>query len=52
MGVELDLVKEGDEDRQNFAKYIALRKSLRDLWHSGKSFRLDRQESLRLTYLS
>ena len=44
MGVELDPVKEGEEERQNFAKYIALHKSLRDLLHSGKSFRLDRKD--------
>lgn len=44
MGVELDPVKEGEEERQNFAKYIALHKSVRELLHSGKSFRLDRQD--------
>lgn len=42
MGVELDPVKEGEEERKNFAKYIALYKSLRDLLHSGTAFRLDR----------
>ncbi|WGE62216.1 alpha-galactosidase [Actinobacillus equuli] len=44
MGVELDPVKEGEEERKNFAKYIALHKSLRELLHSGTAFRLDRQD--------
>ena len=44
MGVELDPVKEGEEERKNFAKYIALHKSLRDLLHSGTAFRLDRTD--------
>lgn len=44
MGVELDPVKEGENERQNFAKYIALYKSLRNVLHGGRSFRLDRQD--------
>ncbi|WGE56144.1 alpha-galactosidase [Actinobacillus equuli] len=44
MGVELDPVKEGEEERKNFAKYIALHKSLRELLHSGTAFRLDRKD--------
>ncbi|MBF0785702.1 alpha-galactosidase [Muribacter muris] len=44
MGVELDPVKEGEAERQGFRKYIALHKQLRPLLHSGKVFRLDRQD--------
>lgn len=44
MGVELDPVKEGEAERQMFSKYIALHKQLRDVLHTGKSFRLDRQD--------
>ncbi|SUU46985.1 alpha-galactosidase [Actinobacillus ureae] len=44
MGMELDPVKEGEEERKNFAKYIALHKSLRELLHSGTAFRLDCQD--------
>ncbi|ASK26803.1 alpha-galactosidase [Neisseria chenwenguii] len=41
MGVELDPVKEGDEECAGFAKYIALHKELRPLLHSGDVTRLD-----------
>ena len=41
MGVELDPVKEPKEERESFAKYIALHKEYRKLLHSGRSFRLD-----------
>lgn len=44
MGVELDPVKESEAERQGFSKYIALHKQLRPLLHSGKVFRLDRQD--------
>ncbi|MCP1660190.1 alpha-galactosidase [Neisseria perflava] len=45
MGVELDPVKEGDEECAGFAKYIALHKSLRPLLHSGDVTRLDTVDS-------
>ncbi len=41
MGVELDPVKESQEEKQAFAHYIALHKQYRDLLHSGRSFRID-----------
>ncbi|OOH92079.1 alpha-galactosidase [Pasteurellaceae bacterium 15-036681] len=44
MGVELDPVKEGEAERNNFSKYIALHKQLRNLLHSGNAFRLDRHD--------
>ena len=44
MGVELDPVKESEEERQGFAKYIALHKQLRPLLHSGENFRLDHHD--------
>lgn len=41
MGVELDPVKESDEEKQAFAHYISLHKEYRELLHSGTGFRLD-----------
>ncbi|AOF54182.1 alpha-galactosidase [Rodentibacter caecimuris] len=41
MGVELDPVKESEEECIGFAKYIALHKQLRPLLHGGEVFRLD-----------
>lgn len=44
MGVELDPVKESEEELAGFAKYIKLHKQVRPLLHSGNSFRLDYHE--------
>ncbi|MGV2989443.1 alpha-galactosidase [Vibrio sp. E150_011] len=41
MGVELDPVKESDEEKAAFAHYIALHKKYRHILHSGRSFRID-----------
>lgn len=40
MGIELDPVKESQEEKQGFERYIALHKSLRPLLHSGKTWRV------------
>ncbi|GAL02113.1 alpha-galactosidase [Photobacterium aphoticum] len=50
MGVELDPVKESDEEKQAFAKYITLHKAHRDLIHSGRSFRLDAADERQFIY--
>lgn len=50
MGVELDPVKESSEEKQGFAKYIALHKQYRSLLHSGDSFYLDSCDKTRLAY--
>lgn len=49
MGVELDPVKESEQEKQAFAKYIALHKQYRELLHSGQSFYLDSADN-RLAY--
>ncbi|SEG18220.1 alpha-galactosidase [Vibrio hangzhouensis] len=41
MGIELDPVKETQEEKQGFERYIELHKALRPLLHSGKSWRLE-----------
>lgn len=41
MGVELDPVKESEQEQQAFAHYISLHKKLRPLLHSGNTVRLD-----------
>jgi len=50
MGVELDPVKETEDEKQAFAKYIALHKQYRELLHSGQSFYLDSSDKTRLAY--
>jgi alpha-galactosidase len=50
MGVELDPVKESEEEKQAFAKYIALHKQYRHLLHSGDSFYLDNNDKTRHAY--
>ncbi|WP_405055144.1 alpha-galactosidase [Vibrio sp. SG41-7] len=50
MGVELDPVKENEEEKQAFAKYIALHKQYRHLLHSGDSFYLDNNDKTRHAY--
>ena len=50
MGVELDPVKESDEQKQGFARYIALHKRYRHLLHSGTSFRVDSTDNSRFVY--
>lgn len=41
MGVELDPVKESEQEKAAFSRYIALHKQYRDLLHSGRGFRID-----------
>ncbi|MCX8738009.1 alpha-galactosidase [Gilliamella sp. B2824] len=41
MGVELDPVKESQQEKLSFANYIKLHKQLRSLLHSGNFIRLD-----------
>ena len=50
MGVELDPVKESEQEKQAFAKYIAMHKRFRPLLHSGKGFYLDSDDSTRHAY--
>ncbi|MDC5841186.1 alpha-galactosidase [Vibrio europaeus] len=50
MGVELDPVKESEQEKQAFAKYIALHKHYRELLHSGEAFYLDSADDTRLAY--
>ena len=40
MGLELDLTKVTDEDFDTFADAVARHKADRDLWHSGKFYRV------------
>lgn len=44
MGVELDPVKEGEQERSGFSHYIQLHKQLRPLLHSGRVYRLDQTD--------
>ncbi|MEZ9321846.1 MULTISPECIES: alpha-galactosidase [unclassified Vibrio] len=41
MGVELDPVKESQQEKQAFSHYISLHKQFRHILHSGRSFRMD-----------
>lgn len=50
MGVELDPVKESEEEKAQFAHYIALHKQYRDLLHSGDLFYLDSNDVTRNVY--
>jgi alpha-galactosidase len=50
MGVELDPVKESEDEKQAFAKYINMHKRYRDLLHSGQSFFLDSCDETRNAY--
>jgi alpha-galactosidase len=50
MGVELDPVKESEEEKQAFAQYIALHKRFRSLLHFGQSFYLDSTDKTRQAY--
>ncbi|MGL6259029.1 alpha-galactosidase [Vibrio sp. WXL210] len=40
MGIELDPVKESEQEKQGFERYVKLHKSLRDLLHSGDTWRI------------
>ncbi len=40
MGIELDPVKEDETEKQNFAHYVELHKSIRSLLHNGVNWRL------------
>ena len=48
MGVELDPLVVSDEERQGFARYIALYKQLRDVLHSGSAVRLETLDDSRV----
>ncbi len=50
MGVELDPVKESDEEKKQFAHYIALHKRFRHLLHSGNTFYVDNNDERRHVY--
>ncbi len=50
MGVELDPVKETEQEKLAFAKYIDLHKQYRALIHSGQSFRLDASDNSQFIY--
>lgn len=50
MGVELDPVKVPKEEKEAFAKYIALHKQYRHLLHSGRSFRLNASDNRQHIY--
>ncbi len=50
MGVELDPVKESEQEKEAFAKYIALHKRFRPLLHTGKGFYLDSDDKTRHAY--
>lgn len=41
MGIELDPVKESDQEKAGFAKYVALHKQYRHLLHSGITYRIE-----------
>ncbi|MBC7005965.1 alpha-galactosidase [Photobacterium sp. BZF1] len=45
MGIELDPVKEGAEEKAGFERYIKLHKEFRSLLHSGKSVRIPVDDS-------
>jgi alpha-galactosidase len=40
MGIELDPVKEDQSEKDSFAHYVALHKTIRSLLHSGKNWRI------------
>ncbi|RLM16264.1 alpha-galactosidase [Gibbsiella quercinecans] len=44
MGIELDPVKEGEDEQRGFARYVALHKALRPLLHSGDVVRIDHHD--------
>lgn len=50
MGVELDPVKESEEEKSRFAHYIELHKRFRPLLHSGEMFYLDSNDTTRNVY--
>lgn len=41
MGIELDPVKEAEQEKQGFEHYVQLHKTLRPLLHSGRTWRVD-----------
>ncbi|MGR5266401.1 alpha-galactosidase [Vibrio astriarenae] len=45
MGIELDPVRETDEEKQGFEHYVELHKSLRSLLHTGDSWRIPTDDS-------
>ncbi|MGR5063239.1 alpha-galactosidase [Photobacterium sp. DNB22_13_2] len=50
MGVELDPVKVGEEEKAAFARYIELHKSFRSLLHNGRAFRIDPADERQYIY--
>lgn len=50
MGVELDPVKEGEQEQAGFARYIRMHQRFRTLLHSGNSFHLDSSDHSRNAY--
>lgn len=50
MGVELDPVKTSAEEKQAFARYIALHKQYRQLIHTGRSFCIDSADKSKYVY--
>lgn len=50
MGIELDPVKESEEEKQGFIKYIKLHKQLRSLLHTGKTLRLTTDDEAHLAH--
>lgn len=50
MGIELDPVKESDEEKAGFAKYIALHKQYRSLLHSGTTYRIPSEDSAQVIH--
>ncbi len=44
MGIELDPVKEDQQEKDNFARYVELHKSLRPLLHSGNYWRIPTED--------
>lgn len=50
MGIELDPVKESEEEKQGFVKYIKLHKQLRSLLHTGKTLRLNTDDDAHLAH--
>jgi len=44
MGIELDPVKESQEEKQGFEHYVKLHKALRPLLHSGTTWRIPSED--------
>lgn len=50
MGIELDPVKECEEEKQGFKYYMALHKQLRALLHSGVNWRIETDDDAQQAY--